>query len=405
MNKRGSATGLTLGVPLLALLLGAGLDRISDPHRVDLLSGPLLAIIGWNLLVYLALLVLLLMPSKESGWVASAWVERAKKAVPRKLPHALATAVGEFIVQWGTLSAGLQRARLSRTLHLAAAMFALGATVSLYARGLMTQYVAGWESTFLDAGQVHTLLSLLFAPAVAIFPLDGFSLADIESLRFSATRTDTGGARWVNLYAATLLLLVIVPRLLLAGVAHWNARRLAQHFPLDLDQPYFRKLGGQVGSAGPAFLRVLPYSFTLDEVRERGLSEVAVMVLGEQAKVMLRPPAAYGDEPEDVLVDTKLDDANVAVTAVLFNLAATPEKENHGAYLDHLVRRSPRGIAVLIDESSLLERADAERVTERITLWQQFCHFHKAPVTIVNLLHPQQRALDQDAGLPVSKAP
>ncbi len=41
---------------------------------------------------------------------------------------------------------------------------------------------------------------------------------------------------------------------------------------------------------------------------------------------MLRPPAAYGDEPDTSLRDTRLDDASVAVTAVLFNLAATPAK-------------------------------------------------------------------------------
>jgi hypothetical protein len=34
---------------------GAGLDHIANPHRVDLLSAPLLLIVAWNLLVYLAL--------------------------------------------------------------------------------------------------------------------------------------------------------------------------------------------------------------------------------------------------------------------------------------------------------------------------------------------------------------
>jgi hypothetical protein len=63
---------LALGVPLLALLLGAGVDRISDPHRVDLLSAPLLAIIGWNLLVYLILLV---------------WPEEAAGECCRNAPH------------------------------------------------------------------------------------------------------------------------------------------------------------------------------------------------------------------------------------------------------------------------------------------------------------------------------
>eukprot|EP01041_Mallomonas_annulata_P017073 gene17073-35356_t len=45
LSKRHGIGGLALAMPLLALLLGAGLDRIGDPHRVDLLSAPLLAII------------------------------------------------------------------------------------------------------------------------------------------------------------------------------------------------------------------------------------------------------------------------------------------------------------------------------------------------------------------------
>ncbi|UUZ50787.1 hypothetical protein LP420_14600 [Massilia sp. B-10] len=40
----------------------------------------------------------------------------------------------------GRPSARLNRARLARTLHLAAAMFAVGAMLSLYARGLLTEY-------------------------------------------------------------------------------------------------------------------------------------------------------------------------------------------------------------------------------------------------------------------------
>ena len=119
---------------------------------------------------------------------------------------------------------------------------------------------------------------------------------------------------------------------------------------------------------------------------------------------MLRPPSGYGEEPQELLRDVNLDDPEVTYTAVLFNLAATPEKENHGAFLEHLVRASKRGVAVLIDESSLAERSDAVRLAERVALWQQFCAFHRAPATIVNLLNPPQRPLDQNDGLRVSKA-
>ena len=62
LGLRTGLKGLAVMLPLVAWLLGAGLDRISDPHRVDLLSAPLLAIIGWNLLVYVILLIWMFIP-------------------------------------------------------------------------------------------------------------------------------------------------------------------------------------------------------------------------------------------------------------------------------------------------------------------------------------------------------
>jgi hypothetical protein len=401
--QRGTGlNALSVGLPLIALMLGAAVDRISDPHRVDLLSAPLLAIIGWNLLVYLALLAWLFVPGSKNGWASGAMIRRlsaGRAALPRRLPSTLMAALVEFLAEWTRLSGKLTHTRLARTMHLAAALFALGAGLSLLARGLLSQYVAGWESTFLEAPQVHALLSVLFAPAEWVFRMPGFSVADIEALRFAQTPSPTGGKRWVLLYAATMLLLVVVPRLVLAGVAHWRARRIAAVFPLDLDQPYFRQLRDKMGGA-PGVLRVLPYSFTLDEARDKGLATVATMLLGEHARLMLRPSSAYGDEPRDALGDTALDDPSVTLTAALFNLAATPEKENHGAFIEHLVRESPRGVTVLVDESSLLERLGAQaagvnRINERIALWQQFGGHHHAIVSIVNLLDPQARPLEQ----------
>ena len=404
MHRGTGWKALSIGLPLAALLIGAGVDRISDPHRVDLLSAPLLAIIAWNLLVYLVLLAWLFVPGPKTGWAGAGVLRRlsaGSAAMPRKMPSVLSAALAEFISEWTRLSSKLTHARLARTMHLAAALFALGAVLSLLARGLLTQYRAGWESTFLDATQVHQILSVLFAPAVGLFGQQGFSVADIEALRFSQAPSVAGGKQWVVLYAATIALLVILPRLVLAGVAHWRARRLSANFPLDLEQPYFRKLSGKIGGV-PGVLRVLPYSFTLDEARDKGLATVATMLLGDQARLMLRPSSAYGDEPQDALGDTRLDDPGVSMTAVLFNLAATPEKENHGAFLEHLVRASPRGVAVLLDESSLVERMGAQgegkrRIDERIALWRQFCGHHGAPASVVNLLDPAVRPLEQGA--------
>lgn len=407
-KRRLGLGGFWLALPFLALVAGAAIDRIADPHRVDLLSAPFLLIIGWNLLVYLGMLVWALMPGKRHGWAGPNLLRRlsvGKAVVPRKLPAPMAAGITAFMTEWAALSEPLTRARLGRTVHLAAACFALGAIASLYARGLLTQYVVGWESTFLDGRQVHTLLSWLFMPAMTVFPnLQGFSLAEIELLRFGRTVTAASGARWVHLYGATLLLLVVLPRLVLAGFAAWRARRLARHFPLDLEQPYYRKLADSIGAGTPALLRVLPYSYTLDEARDRGLWAVAASALGAQARVQLRPASAYGIDPKDALRDTALDEAGVTVTAVLFSLAATPEKENHGAFLDYLSKRVRRGVAVLVDESPLMERlgdqqANAARVAERTALWRQFCSFHGTSATFVNLLQPDRHPVELGAGL------
>ncbi len=374
LKQRSPLQPLGWALPLIGLLLGAGLDRITDPHRVDLLSAPLLLIIGWNLLVYAGLLIWLFVPSRPR-------VPHRLKA-PRKLPSVLSTAVVDFLREWSQLSARLNAARLSRAVHLSAAAFAAGALASLYARGLLSQYAAGWESTFLDATQVHGLLSTLFAPATALFHLQGFTLAEIEALRFPQTTAAQGGARWVHLYAATILLLVIVPRLLLAAFSQWRAARLARHFPLDLEQPYFRKLNDTMGLSQGGTLRVLPYSFTIDEQRHRGLQQVAISLFGEQGRLMLRPSTAYGEAPQ------VSDDADVTTTAALFNLSATPEQENHGAFLDTLSKALPRGVTVLLDESAYLERMGAERLAERVALWQEFCRFHRSTATVINLQAP-----------------
>jgi len=60
------------------------------------------------------------------------------------------------------------------------------------------------------------------------------------------------------------------------------------------------------------------------------------------------------------------------------------------------VRLAPRGLTVLIDESSFLERMGKERIDERIALWREFCNFHQASATIVNLLAVQAMPLEND---------
>jgi hypothetical protein len=392
-----------LGLPLLAFLAGAVVDRITDPHRVDLLSAPLLLIIAWNLAVYALLVVWLVVPRSRPGGTGGGFFRRLAsppRIKPRKLPQALASALARFSLEWTALRAPLTEASVGRVIHLSAALFAAGAITSLYVRGLLSQYQAGWESTFLDAAQVHAALSALFAPAMLVFQLPGFSIDEVRALQGASMPSQARGALWVHLYAATLLLLVILPRLTLALASRWQEQRLRRDFPLDLNEPYFQRLVATLGPVTPAVLRVLPYSFTVDERRDAGLTAVARELLGEQARVMLRPGTPYGEsyggEGQTPSRAGPAADTSVTQTALLFNLSATPERENHGAFIDQVLRQGAGDVAVFVDESAYRERVGGEgtgaaRVRERIALWRQFCELHKVPVRVVNLLHPQSQ--------------
>ena len=404
---------LGVALPGLAFFVGALMDRITDPHRVDLLSAPLLLIIFWNLAVYLLLLFWLVAPSyrirRGNPGFLSRWTA-PRTRIPRKLPQTLATALTRFGAEWMLLSAALNRARLGRVIHLSAALFALGAVTSLYVRGLLSQYQAGWESTFLNAQQVHAVLASLFTPATWVFQLPGFSMEDVRALQGAPSPSAAHGALWVHLYAGTLLLLVILPRLALALVSAWKEKKLRHDFPLDLGHPYFRKLTGKIGPDAPAVLRVFPYSFTIDETRDTGLVLVARELLGEQARVMLRPNTPYGEELEDAPRGATADDPGVALTAILFNLSATPERENHGAFIDHVAQGASAGVSVFIDESAYLERVGSQgggaaRVRERVALWRQFCELHKVAARIVNLVNPQARPVDAERGPAFARTP
>ena len=406
--RRDWLRAIGLALPAVAFLAGAFVDRISDPHRVDLLSAPLLSIVLWNLLVVLVLLLSFVVPAlrarrAEPGWPASQ-LARWKLHVPRKMPGPLVPGLTRFAVSWAELSRPLTAVRVRRIMHLSAACLALGVIASLYLRGMVSEYRAGWESTFLSDAQVHALLTLLFLPVTTLFQMPGFSIAEVRALQFSQPASPAGGALWVHLHAGTLFLLVVLPRGILGCMAWWKENRLAKNFPLDLGQPYFRQLTAQLATAAPAVLRVLPYSFAIDETRDRNLATVAKILLGEKARVMLRPAISYGEEPESALQGSTLDDPDITLTAVLFNLSATPEKENHGVLLDFLLRKPARGIAVLIDESAYLERVGTQaggeaRVRERIDLWRQFCELHHVAAMIVNLHNPQARLADLERGL------
>ena len=236
------------GLPLAALLLGLAIDRISNAHRVDLLSPPLLTVLAWNLAVYLLIAWRAMRPPQAHG----AWLQQALRPLHHPFGRAergrglAARIAADFHQRWWAHAADLLQQRAARVLHLCAAAWGAGIALSLLLRGLVVRYQFGWESTFLDATQVHAIVSVLFAPLTLLLGLAPFTLQEIAATQnFAGESSAAGmggaaGSRWVGMYVGLLLLAVVLPRLALAAWARWREHRWQGH--IDPQGPAFDTL-------------------------------------------------------------------------------------------------------------------------------------------------------------------
>ncbi|MFC5860627.1 DUF2868 domain-containing protein [Agromyces flavus] len=180
-------------------------------------------------------------------------------------------------------------------------------------------------------------------------------------------------ANWLHLMAGTVAVVVVIPRLVLAIVAGLAERRRARRVRLPLDDPYFRRLvGGWVGE--PTRVRVIPYSYTPADDARAGLDAVLARAFGNAAPTV-DAPVAWGDDEALAMVTDAAATAEVALA--LFSLAATPEEDAHGAFLDAL-RKGGGAPVALVDESAFLARwsGDDRRLEDRRAAWRELVAAH-----------------------------
>jgi hypothetical protein len=405
-------------LPLVALIAGLAFERLADRGHVNVLAFPLLLLLVWNLAVYLLLALGLAArlararpaPGPRPG--PADWLRRAASRAAPRGGAALAAALGRFTEDWLSRSAPLTTARVARALHLAAALFAAGAITGLYIRGLVFDYRAGWESTFLDANAVHALLSTVLGPAARGLGQTFPGVEEIAALRFGAGVPGESAARWIHWYALTVVAVVIVPRLLLAAYCAWRAHRLGHAFPINLTAPYFRRLIGSFDGAA-ACVRVLPFSYTPDSSAADGLQAIARRLLGDRTQVDLRPSIPFGEEAraaQDLAATTHSPAAPIALDIALCSLAATPEHENHGAFLDTLRPETSAARVLLVDEGPYRRRLGAQagsevRLDERRNAWRAFAASHDWPIVLADLAAPDEMKVERDLGPLLSRAP
>lgn len=371
---------LGIGLPLLALAGGFVANEFGTSRRLDLLAVPLVGTIAWNLLVYVWMIIASFNRKKPNG------LDPLYRAIVRLVGRgdidcgtALHRAAISFQTRWTKASAPLTGARIGRTLHLGAALFAIGLIGGIYLRALVIEYRAGWESTFLGPGAVHALLSAILEPASWVTGMRIPTVEGIAAIRW--TGSETGGVNagpWIFLYTATVAGLVIVPRLFLAFWQGAKSLRLSSRFPAAGREDFYIRRLLRSASGAPGTARITPYAYRLGEETQRQLSAALRSALGDRAEIRFDEPIDYGDE-DRWLAENGNDPGN-DYQILLFTLAATPEEENHGALAAALAKRFAKEpgtiLAALIDESPFRthfagQAGLEERITGRLAAWRK----------------------------------
>lgn len=387
-------TTVALGICVAALAIGLALSALDGSQRINVLAFPLWGVVAWNLLVYV---VVLAHAFRSAGRRARRWIPervaalamgRVSSAIARaRRFHApLAQALAKFLGEWQEAARPAMAARAAAMFHLAAAVLGAGLVAGFYARGIALDYRAGWESTFLDAGQARAVLRVLYGPASLV---TGISIPDAAHLQAIRWRDGAGGepaGSWIHLLAATALVLVIAPRAILAALAAFSAWRAARDAPLPASMPlYFDRIFREAGlTLAGGGTRVLPYAY-----EPPAASIERLRAQSAEASLDVLAPIAYGNE-EAIEAAFSSGDAPAAY-ALLVTAAATPEEDSHGRALDAMreaARRTRVRVEAIVDEGPYAQRMGAElaaRVEERRLAWKRLIEAHGVAPRFVDL--------------------
>ena len=269
----------TFPVCFAAFLLGLATNLLGRAQQIHVIRNPIFVLIAWNLLVFLALFVLFLRRKIKTQQVtnvvpAANTVEslrsslrnhqsKAPWVVKYLLPgvwhffHRMIFAVHEqknlaqimrrFSHHWLSVAGALVVSRWRRLLHLGSVFIATGAVAGMYFRGLFQGYRVMWDSTFIvDQESVATFIRVLFGPSLWISNLVGLGLANEISVSRLLTPGGDEADGWIHLFAISVFVAVVLPRLALAAWQSSRLARLSDNIALPLDHYYGEVIEGPI---------------------------------------------------------------------------------------------------------------------------------------------------------------
>jgi hypothetical protein len=375
-------------------IAGLTADLLGREPHINLLAPPVWAVVAWNGVVY-ALLIAQAVRGKTGSGVLRRLLERLWRRAVGRGPLQRAG------VRWAAVSAGLTRTRVALLLHLGAAALAGGVVAGLYLRGLVFDYRVAWQSTFLEPATVHAALSLGMAPASALTGIAVPDVAAIAAMRITPLEPQAavGAAPWIHLYAATLLLAVVLPRLVLTLAALGQAIARARTISLPItDDPALAPMRRHQ-RRGAAFVRVLPYAAAPGAQAALGLRALLATSHGDDVQLQMAEVTPVGEEEAAAARATQ---GTPALLVALTELGATPEAEHHGRFVQALRTAAP-GVPLLwvVDETVFARRFAGmpARVAERRALWHTWTQGERLRCLCVDLEAPptdaSKAALDE----------
>lgn len=376
--SRGMPRGLAPALCILAMATGFFSHQLMPQGTVSILAPPILALVAWNLVVY--------------AWQAAVAVAKHGRTPPP--PHWLSQLAAlisrvlhgnrglhhDFTRQWLRVAAPMLAAQSRATLHAAAACAAIGVVAGMYLRGLVLDYRAGWESTFMDAGAVHAVVRTVLAPASLVTGISIPTLETIRALRNPADPAVSSAALWIHLYAATTALFILLPRSALALASAGRASRLQRHLRDAESLPGVRILPKPAGSAHKT--AVIPYRMRVDAEKRSEWTARLERTLDRKLLADWHPAINYGDE-ESMKSESLCTDR-----IVLAAIGATPEMETAGRLLERLAENGTA--RVVLDPAAFTSRYRHDpdllerRIKERMENWKQVAGATHSPVDLLS---------------------
>ncbi len=365
-----------------AFIAGLLINGLGPSQRVNLLNFPLLVLLLWNFGIFAFTLLLPQLRNHASGpFLRSLSTGLAKVAeMLGKGPWQHEALPGSKDREWVRQS--VERfmnlswmqghpviiSRVRHLLHLGAAFLVLGIIISMYFRGLVLDYRATWESTFLSPAHVHTVLHGLLGPAAWLL---GFPFPQVEDIAQLKAPDHGSAALWIHMWALTGFVGIVLPRLILAWISSRSANKAAESFTLPLDEPYYLQLLSPDRGGGTQ-VDIVPYSYQPSPAALEFLGKCLLDLIGNQATLYWREPLSYGQESVPWFKGT----TSPQTVVLLCNLAQTPETEVHGeifralqTYIEAL--KGQHQLLLILDQEPYRHLADSSHMAERQQTWQR----------------------------------